>query len=146
MFCQGAVLSLEDAAVATAKSIQSCPTLCDPLYSSHQAPPSLGFSRQEHWSGLPFPPPMHESEVKVKSLSRVRLLTTPWTAPYQARPSMGFSRQEYLEWGVQFYRQWSVQVVLYYSALFAALLNKDNSSISIYHTPSTRHSETVILY
>ena len=29
---------------------------------AHQAPPSLGFSRQEHWSGLPFPPPMHESE------------------------------------------------------------------------------------
>ena len=28
----------------------------------HQAPQSLGFSRQEHWSGLPFPPPMHESE------------------------------------------------------------------------------------
>ena len=28
----------------------------------HQAPPSLGFSRQEHWSGLPFPSPMHESE------------------------------------------------------------------------------------
>ena len=30
--------------------------------AAHQAPQSLGFSRQEHWSGLPFPPPMHESE------------------------------------------------------------------------------------
>ena len=30
--------------------------------AAHQAPPSLGFSRQEHWSGLPFPFPMHESE------------------------------------------------------------------------------------
>ena len=30
--------------------------------AAHQAPPSLGFSRQEHWSGLPFPSPMHESE------------------------------------------------------------------------------------
>ena len=30
--------------------------------TAHQAPPSLGFSRQEHWSGLPFPSPMHESE------------------------------------------------------------------------------------
>ena len=29
---------------------------------AHQAPPSLGFSRQEHWSGLPFPSPVHESE------------------------------------------------------------------------------------
>ena len=35
------------------------------------------------------------SEVKVKSLSRVRLLVTPWTAAYQAPLSMGFSRQEY---------------------------------------------------
>ena len=47
---------------AAAKSLQSCSTLCDPTDGSHQAPPSLGFSRQEHWSGLPFPSPMHESE------------------------------------------------------------------------------------
>ena len=33
-----------------------------PEMAAHQAPPSLGFSRQEHWSGLPFPSPMHESE------------------------------------------------------------------------------------
>ena len=49
------------AAAAAAKSLQSCPTLCDPIDGSSQAPPSLGFSRQEHWSGLPFPSPMHES-------------------------------------------------------------------------------------
>ena len=36
-----------------------------PETAAHQAPPSLGFSRQEHWSGLPFPSPMHESE-KIK--------------------------------------------------------------------------------
>ena len=47
---------------AAAKSLQSCPTLCDPMTAAHQAPPSLGFSRQEHWSGLPFASPMHESE------------------------------------------------------------------------------------
>ena len=53
------------AAAAAAKSLQSCTTLCDPIDGSPggaQAPPSLGFSRQEHWSGLPFPPPVHESE------------------------------------------------------------------------------------
>ena len=66
-----------------------------PSTAAHQAPPSLGFSRQEHWSGLPFPSPMHESEKWKKSLSRVRLFATPWTAAYQAPPSMGFSRQEY---------------------------------------------------
>ena len=50
------------AAAAAAKSLQSCLTLCDPIDGSHQAPPSLGFSRQENWSGLPFPSPMHESK------------------------------------------------------------------------------------
>ena len=52
----------DDPAAAAAKSLQLCPTLCDPTNSSHQAPPSLGFSRQEQWSRLPFPSPMHESE------------------------------------------------------------------------------------
>ena len=69
--------------------VQLCAT---PQMEAHQAPPSLGFSRQEHWSGLPFPSPMQESE---KLFSRVQLLATPWTAAYQAPPSMGFSRQEY---------------------------------------------------
>ena len=59
------------------------------------ATPSLGFSRQEHWGGLPFPSPMHESEKwKVKSLSHIWLFATPWTAAHQAPPFMGFSRQE----------------------------------------------------
>ena len=53
---------LVSAAAAAAKSRQSCPTLCDPIDGSPPGSPSLGFSRQEHWSGLPFPSPMHESE------------------------------------------------------------------------------------
>ena len=56
------ILKNGTAAAAAAKSLQSCPTLCNPIDGSHQAPLSLGFSRQEHWSGLPFPSPMHESE------------------------------------------------------------------------------------
>ena len=41
----------------------SCVRFCaTPHTTAHQAPPSLGFSRQEHWSGLPLPSPMHESE------------------------------------------------------------------------------------
>ena len=47
---------------AAAKSLQSCLTLCDPIDGSPPGSPVLGFSRQEHWSGLPFPSPMHESE------------------------------------------------------------------------------------
>ena len=82
-------------AAAAAKSLQSRVVLCaTPETAAHQAPPSLGFSRQGYWSGLPFPSPMHEGEkwkVNVKSLSHVRLLATPWTAAYQAPPSMGCS-------------------------------------------------------
>ena len=49
------------AAAAAAKSphVRLCAT---PEMAAHQAPLSLGFSRQEHWSGLTFPSPMHESE------------------------------------------------------------------------------------
>ena len=76
-----------------------------PQTAAHQAPRSLGFSRQEHWSGLPFPSPMHESEkwkwkVKVKSLSCVRPLATPWTAARQAPLSVhGIFQARVLEWG-----------------------------------------------
>ena len=45
--------------------VQLCAT---PYIAAHQAPLSLGFSRQEHWIGLPFPSPMHESENKVTQL------------------------------------------------------------------------------
>ena len=54
--------SLISFAAAAAKSLQLCPTLCDPRDGSPRGSPSLGFSRQEHWSGLPFPSPMQESE------------------------------------------------------------------------------------
>ena len=56
-------LEWELTAAGAAKSLQSCPTLCDPIDGSPPgSPASLGFPRQEHWSGLPFPSPMHESE------------------------------------------------------------------------------------
>ena len=64
-----------------------------PQTAAHQAPPSLGFSRQEHWSGLPFPSPMCESESEVAQSCPTR--SDRWTEAYQAPPSMGFFRQEY---------------------------------------------------
>ena len=70
-----------------------------PWIMACQAPLSMGFSRQEYWSGLPFPFPVIKHEVSEKSeaklLSHVRLFATPWTIAYQAPPSMGFSWQEY---------------------------------------------------
>ena len=49
-------------AAAAAKSLQPCLTLCNPIDAAHQAPRSLGFFRQEHWSGLTFSSPMHGTE------------------------------------------------------------------------------------
>ena len=54
-----AVKTWSEAAAAAAKLLQLCPTLCNPIDGSPPGSPSLGFSRQEHWSGLPFPSPMH---------------------------------------------------------------------------------------
>ena len=53
-------------AAAAAKSLQSCPTLCDPTDGSQQAPLSLGFPRQEHWSRFPFPFPQNHLQGLLK--------------------------------------------------------------------------------
>ena len=81
---------------AAAKSLQSCPTPCDPIDSSPPGFPVPGIlqARTLEWVAIAFSSAW-KWKVKVKSLSRVRLLVTPWTAAYQAPPSMGFSRQEY---------------------------------------------------
>ena len=66
-----------------------------------------------HWSGLPFPSPMHESEKWKWSCSVVSDSATPWTAAYQAPPSMGFSRQEY--WSGVPLRSLDLPIVLFSS-------------------------------
>ena len=83
-------------AAAAAKSVQSCPTLCDPIDGSPPGSPVLGIlkARTLEWVAISFSNEW-KWKVKVKSLSRIRLLATPWTAAYQAPPSLGFSRQEY---------------------------------------------------
>ena len=47
---------------------QSCPTLSDPMTAAYQAPPSMGFSRQEYWSGVPLPSPFLKAVVAFPSL------------------------------------------------------------------------------
>ena len=81
-------------AAAAAKSLQSCPTLCDPIDGSlpGSAVPGILQARTLEWVAISFSNAW-KLKVKVKSISRVRLLATPWTAAYQAPPSMGFSRQ-----------------------------------------------------
>ena len=97
------------AAAAAAKSLQSCPTLCDPRDGSPPdttlcdprdgSPPGSPVpgilpARTLEWVAISFSN-AGKWKVKVKSLSHIRLLATPWTAAYQAPLSMGFSRQEY---------------------------------------------------
>ena len=84
------------AAAAAAKSLQSCPTLCDPIYGSPpgSAVPGIFQVRTLEWVAISLSNAW-KWKVKVKSLSHVRLFPTPWTAAYQAPPSMEFSRQEY---------------------------------------------------
>ena len=90
------VLNSGYAMLCYAKSLQSCPTLCDPIDGSPPGSPvpRILQARTLEWVAISFSNAW-KWKVKVKSLSRVRLLVTPWTAAYQAPPSMGFSRQEY---------------------------------------------------
>ena len=78
-------------AAAAAKSLQSCPTLCDPIDGSPPGSPVLGIlqARTLEWVAISFSN-AGKGRVKVKSLSRVRLLATPWSTVYQAPPSMDF--------------------------------------------------------
>ena len=108
----------------TEKSLFSCSVMSNsvtPWTVACQAPLSMGFPRQEYWSGLPFSPPGDLPDPGIKpaspalagdffttqpsgkpqyqlgkcKLRPVRLFATPWTVAYQAPLSMEFSRQEY---------------------------------------------------
>ena len=84
------------AAAAAVKSLQSCPTLCDPIDGSPPGSlvPGILQAGILEWVAISFSNAW-KWKVKGKSLSHVRLFSTPWTAAHQAPPSMGFSRQEY---------------------------------------------------
>ena len=88
--------SVPPAAAAAAKSLQSCPTLCDPIDGGPPGSPIPGIlqARTLKWIAICFSN-AGTWKVKVKSLSGARLIATPWTAAHQAPPSMGFSRQGY---------------------------------------------------
>ena len=83
-------------AAAAAKSLHSCPTLCDPIDGSPPGSPDPGIlqARTLEWVAISFSNAW-KWKVKVKSFSHVRPSATPWTAAFQAPPSTGFSRQEY---------------------------------------------------
>ena len=90
------VVAVAAATAAAAKSLQSYPTLCNPIDGSPPGSsiPGILQARILEWVAISFSNSW-KWKVKVKLLSPVRLLVTPCTAAYQAPPSMGFSRQEY---------------------------------------------------
>ena len=94
MYC--GFLPWSGSAAAAAKSLQSCPTLCDPRDGSPpgSAVPGILQARTLEWVATSFSNAW-KWKVKVKSLSRVQLSATPWTAAYQAPLPVGFSGQEY---------------------------------------------------
>ena len=79
---------------------QSCLTLCDPWTVAHQAPPSMGFSRQEYWSGLPFPSPgdlpnpgieprSPTLQAEIKSLRKPPIVTQNFRSKYKHQRFQG---------------------------------------------------------
>ena len=78
----------------------SCVRLCaTPQTAAHQAPLSLGFSRQEHWSGLPFPSPMHESESESEVTQSCLTLSDPMDCSLPGSSVHGIFQARVLEWG-----------------------------------------------
>ena len=81
---------------AAAKSLQWCPTLCDPMDGSPPGSPIPGILQARTLEGVAISfSNAWKWKMKVKSLSHVRVFATPWTAVYQAPLPMGFSRQRY---------------------------------------------------
>ena len=70
--------------------------LATPWTAAHQAPPSLGFSRQEYWSGLPFPSPVHESESEVAQWCPT--LSDPMDCSLPGSSVHGIFQARVLEW------------------------------------------------
>ena len=96
VICSVTITKSHTATAVAAKSLQSCPTLCDPIDGNPPGSPVPGSlqARTLEWVAISFSNAW-KWKVKVKSLSRVRLFETPWTAAYQAPLPMVFSRQEY---------------------------------------------------
>ena len=124
------------AAAAAAKSLQSCPTLCDPIDGSPPGFPVPGILqvRTLEWVAISFSNAW-KWKVKVKLLSHTWLLVTPWTAAHQAPLSMGFSSREY----------WSG--LLWPSPMMysAYKLNKQGDNIQPWCTPFLIWNQTVVL-
>ena len=81
--------------------------------AAHQAPPSLGFSRQEHWSGLPFPSPTHESESEneIEVAQSRPTLSDPMDCSLPGSSVHGIFQARVLEWGATAFSLLAVNII-----------------------------------
>ena len=86
------------AAAAAATLLQSCPTLCDPIDGSPLGSAVLGFSRQEHWSGLLFSSPMHEVKSESEVAQLCPTLSDPMDCSLPGSSVHGIVQARVLEW------------------------------------------------
>ena len=127
--CENILYSLADNTAAAAKSLQSCPTLCDPIDGSPPGSPVPGIfqARTLEWVAISFSNAW-KWKVKVKSLSCVRLWATPWTAAHQAPLSVGFSRQE--DWsGLQLPSPWQYWLIFKINSSLRRVINIGNKML-----------------
>ena len=126
-------------AAAAAKSLQSCPTLCDPTDGSPPGSPIPGIlqARTLEWVAISFSNGW-KWKVKVKPLSHVRLVETPWTAAHQAPPSMGFSRQEHWSGVRQLYEEGILFPISYPRYWKPGCRRSQSRWFQIFRSPPTR--------
>ena len=84
-----------------------------PETAAHQAPPSLGFSRQEHWSGLPFPSPMHEVKSESEVAQLCLTLRDPMDCGLPGSSVHGIFQARVLEWGAITFSEYSILTHIY---------------------------------
>ena len=96
---------------AAAKLRQLCPTLCDPIDGSPPGSAVPGFSRQEHWSGLPFPSPMLESESESEVAQSCPAISDPMDCSLPGSSIHGIFQIRVLEWvAISFSNAWKWKV------------------------------------
>ena len=93
----------------------SCVWLCaTPQTAAHQAPPSLGFSRQEHWSGLPFPSPMHEVKSESEVAQSCPTLSDLMDCSLPGSSIHGIFQARVLEWAAIAFSKRVCKILLYF--------------------------------
>jgi len=85
--------------------------------AAHQVPPSLGFSRQEYWSGFPFPSPMHESEIESELTQSCPALPVPMDCNLPGSSIHGIFQARVLEWVAISFSRFHVLVIVNRAAM-----------------------------